>query len=339
MKVVVLYNEPIVEGAVDDQDVLVQRDSVAAALERLGMATFCLGCTLNLDRAWRQLQELQPEVVFNLVESLGGTDRLMPLATLMLDTLAIEYTGASTNAILATSNKLAAKQHLFDAGLPTPAWIVRFPGSKGAIVHEKDTESAPTGPWIVKPVWEHASLGMDDDAVLAAGDRAAIEARIRFCEQHVHRPHFSEQYIDGREFNLSILAGQLLPPAEIDFSTFPPEKPRIVGHRAKWEPSSFEYQQTPRRFDFPKEDAQLLEQLAQLALDCWRLFELRGYARVDIRVDQTGQPWILEVNVNPCLSPDAGFAAALEEAGISYDTAVQKIIDEANRDAIQHPQP
>ena len=121
----------------------------------------------------------------------------------------------------------------------------------------------------------------------------------------------------------------ILPPGEMDFSTFPEGKPRIIGHRAKWHEDSFEYNNTPRSFHVQEHDRSLVEQLKRLALDCWQVFDLRGYVRVDFRVDRTGQPWILEVNANPCLSPDAGYAAALDEAGISYDEAVQRIVEAA----------
>ena len=147
------------------------------------------------------------------------------------------------------------------------------------------------------------------------------------------RPCFAEQFIEGREFNLGLLAGpdgpESLPPAEIDFSAFPPEKPRIVGHRAKWEADSFEYIHTPRHFDFPPSDVPLLDRLRDLARQCWTLFRLRGWARVDFRVDAAGEPWILEVNGNPCLSPDAGFAAALEQASIPFDKGIQRIVEDA----------
>ncbi len=113
------------------------------------------------------------------------------------------------------------------------------------------------------------------------------------------------------------------------FVLIPEDKPRIVGRRAKWDEGSFEYQQTPRRFEFPASDRLLLETLTDLSKACWELFELRGFARVDFRVDGLGQPWILEVNVNPCLSPDAGFAAALHQAGLPFPEAVRIILAEA----------
>jgi D-alanine-D-alanine ligase len=102
-----------------------------------------------------------------------------------------------------------------------------------------------------------------------------------------------------------------------------------VGHRAKWEADSFEFHHTPRRFDFPPGDEELLARLQHLATACWRLFGLRGYARVDFRVDRQGRPWILEVNANPCLSPDAGFIAAADRAGLSFEAMIQRILDQA----------
>ena len=173
---------------------------------------------------------------------------------------------------------------------------------------------------------------MDDDAVFTGGV-PEVHCRLRERVKRTGRPAFAEEYIEGREFNLAMMTGpgavEVLPPAEIDFSAFPAEKPHIVGYRAKWQADSFEYNNTPHRFDFPAADRPLLDGLTDLALQCWDLFMLRGWGRVDFRVDQSGRPWILEVNANPCLSPDAGFAAALQRAGIEFDEAIGRIIDEA----------
>ena len=148
---------------------------------------------------------------------------------------------------------------------------------------------------------------------------------------------FAEAYIAGREFNLSVLAGpdgpEVLPPAEIHFVDYPDDRPRIVGYRAKWDSDSFEYHHTPRSFDFPPPDAPLLAELCRLARACWDLFGLRGYARVDFRVDETGQPWVLEINANPCLSPDAGFGAAAERAGLSFPAVIARILADAHCEA------
>jgi D-alanine-D-alanine ligase len=202
-----------------------------------------------------------------------------------------------------------------------------------------DCRADRAGRWprnvILKPVWEHASLGMDDSAVMSVASADEQRRRVNDWAQWLGRPCFSEDYIDGREFNLSVLAGphgpEVLPPAEIDFSAFPDDKPRIVGYQAKWEPESFEYQHTPRRFELPAADAPLVKRLCELARETWTLFGLAGYARVDFRVDHSGEPWILEINTNPCLSPDAGFAAAIAQAGLTYEAAIERIIADAIR--------
>ena len=142
---------------------------------------------------------------------------------------------------------------------------------------------------------------------------------------------FAERFIDGREFNFSIFEKEgnphLLPLAEMCFTNYNSDKPHIVGYRAKWHADSFEYQHTVRNFDFSQEDEPLIEELSNIALKCWNVFGLRGYARVDFRVDDQKRPFVLEINANPCLSPDAGFAAAIERAGLTYRDVVNDIVN------------
>jgi D-alanine-D-alanine ligase len=324
MKITILYNDASQDAAIDERDVLVQRDAVCESLRRLGHDVALLPCDLNLDGVRSRLLAAAPDVAFNLVEALGGTDRLAPIATLLLESLGIPFTGSSTAALLATNNKIAAKRRLLDAGLPTPAWYVdRWSGGS----------PLASGCVIVKAVWEHASFEMDDEAVVSLTPSTNLGDLLHARQEATGRQHFAEQFIEGREFNLTVLGGAdgpgVLPPAEIDFGAFPDGKPQIVGYRAKWDAGSFEFHHTPRRFDFPAEDHALLDHLAMLALRCWDEFGLRGYARVDFRVDRAGQPWILEVNTNPCLAPDAGLSAAVERSGIGYDRAIQCILEDA----------
>jgi D-alanine-D-alanine ligase len=201
----------------------------------------------------------------------------------------------------------------------------------GPLPSAKPKAEADCARWIIKGVWEQGSRDMYDDAVFT-GDISEVRQRLRQRVLHTGRSAFAEQFVEGREFNLAMLTGpdgvEILPPAEIDFSAFPSEKPRIVGYSAKWKEDSFEYHNTPQRFDFTDADRPLLNNLRDLARQCWTLFNLRGWARVDFRVDQIGRPWILEVNANPCLSPDAGFVAALQQAGITFDEAIRRILQE-----------
>ncbi|HMC12424.1 MAG TPA: GNAT family N-acetyltransferase, partial [Pirellulaceae bacterium] len=206
-----------------------------------------------------------------------------------------------------------------------PDWAV-VPGCAEAILKP---------PYIIKAVWEHASVGLDDHAVICNGDGSTVCDQIASRSRQLGQTCFAEQFIEGREFNLSLVATsdapRVLPPAEIDFSAFPPGKPKIVGYAAKWDERAMEFANTPRKFDFSAADDPLLDGLRTLAVQCWDLFDLAGYARVDFRVDERGQPWILEVNANPCLSPDAGFAAALVQADLPLARAVEWIVEDALR--------
>ena len=187
--------------------------------------------------------------------------------------------------------------------------------------------------WLVKSVWEHASLGIDNDSLITWQGSRSMTAVLASRAPELGGTCFAEVFVEGREFNLSVLGGpdgpRVLPPAEIVFSDFEDGKPRIVDYRAKWDEASFEYHHTPRTFKFEDSDRPLLGRLTHLALACWRLFGLKGYARVDFRVDSRGLPWILEVNANPCLSPDAGFAAAVVQAGLTYGEAIESILNAA----------
>jgi D-alanine-D-alanine ligase len=285
--------------------------------------------TLDLASARWRLEQLQPALVFNLVESLAGRGCYIHLAPILLEELGLPFTGAAAQATYSTSNKLAAKQLLQLAGIPTPPWLTA-PTSEGI--------DAGAGPWLVKSVWEHASIGLDDASLVTTPARLAH--KIATKKTRFGGDWFTERYIEGREFNLALLEGpegfEVLAPAETLFQDYPADKPRIVNYAAKWDAASFEYHHTPRRFDFPSEDLALIASLKDLALRCAELFQLRGYARVDFRVDREGRPWVLEVNTNPCLSPDAGFAAAAAQAGLPLAAVIERIIQTALASWVRH---
>jgi D-alanine-D-alanine ligase len=272
------------------------------------------------------LKAAAPFLAFNLAETIEGKGSLIHLVPSLLDTLGIPYTGAPCEAILLTSHKVLAKRSLVAGGIPTPPWAA------GAEALEAGPGFPP--PWIVKSVWEHASIGLEDSSVVESADALPVEIRRRASRETLENL-FVESFIDGREFNLALLGAEKepenLPPAEIQFVGYPRGKPRMVGYKAKWEEGSFEYRATPRVFDFPAGDEKLVSELVRLSRDCWRLFGLRGYARVDFRVDAAGRPWILEVNTNPCLAPDAGFMAAAGRAGLTTEDVMERIVSAATR--------
>jgi D-alanine-D-alanine ligase len=333
MRIAIVHNDVNAASAPDERDVLVQVETVATALACLGHQTDRLPCTLDLARLRQRLETLRPDLVFNLVESLGGTGRLIHLAPALLDALGLAYTGACAEAIQLTSHKVLAKDRLYTLGLPTPDWVGPFPSDLPAAARPAAGALDPTARWIVKSVWEHASIGLDETSTVFCDRADQLPVVLRDRAPALGGACFAERFVAGREFNLALLAGpddpEVLPPAEIVFEGYAPEALRIVGYRAKWDETSYEFHHTPRRFDFPLEDAALLDRLRSLARRCWQGFGLAGYARVDFRVDADGRPWILEINANPCLSPDAGFAAALEAAGISFANAVKRILTDA----------
>jgi D-alanine-D-alanine ligase len=327
-RVALLYGKIDPAAALDEKDTLVQAETVGASLRRLGWDVAEVPVTLDLARAVKELSKASPRFVFNLVESLDGKGRLVTVIPSLLDSLGIPFTGAPTDAVFLTSNKLLTKTMLAREGIPTPPWM---PAS------ELLAGEAPSfdPPYIAKEIWEHASIGLDDAAVAPTFSALMSRIKRRVEAGGIVEEVYVEPYIEGREFNVALLGGtgnhlnpQCLPPAEIRFEGFPPGKPKIVGYKAKWDESSFECKNTPRSFDIPPEDTLLVEEMTGLSLLCWLLFGLRGYARVDFRTDSSGNPFVLEINANPCIAPDAGFPAAAAQAGLSFDAMVERIVME-----------
>jgi len=313
------------EARADEADALVQAQAVRAALERLGHETDELEVDLDLATAARELKARAPDAVFNLVEALDRTGRLIHLAPAVVEALGFPLCGSSSHALELTSCKPLTKRRLREAGVPTPDWRTLDELRGGGPL--------PPGRWVLKSSWEHGSVGLESEGVVRCSDAAELAVALERARPRLGGDAFAESWVEGRELNIALLAGddpsgppQVLPHAEILFTGDWGDRPRMVGWRAKWDPESFEWSHTPRRFDFPPSDAALLEQLSDLSRRCWRLFGVDGWVRVDFRVDAAGLPFVLEVNANPCLAPDAGFAAALEQAGLSFDRAVERIL-------------
>lgn len=315
LSLLLLHQAIAADARSDELDTLKQAEQIAAAISQLGWQLQMLSTNLNLENTAAQIKKQQPDCVFNLVESLAGQGKLIHSIPALLSQLAIPYTGVSADAMYLSSHKRLAKKvmqyhHIdsaesFDLHGPLPA-------SKG--------------PWIVKSLWEHASFGMDDGCVV--NNSAEALQRIRDSQQRLGGEWFAERYLSGREFNVSVLElngqPQVLPIAEMCFIDYPQGKPKIVSYAAKWDEDSADYHATQRHF--PTLNPALSAAIHRQVLQCWQAFGLSGYARVDIRCDEHEQPWVLEVNANPCLTMDAGFAAAAAQAGISYQQVIKHIV-------------
>ena len=322
MNIAIVHGQIDAAAAKDEQDTLVEVQTVAAALTELGHQPVAVPIGLNLAAAAAELRRLSPARVFNLAETLDGQGRFIQVVPALLESLQLPYTGATADAIFLTSNKLLAKKLLRGANLPTPRWLT--------VTAAPNDETFSAGLYILKSVWEHASIGLADDSVRHADTAADLRRALGNFRERLRGDCFAEQYIDGREFNVTLLDSrtgpEVLPPAEICFVDYPADRRKIVDYAAKWDEASFACQHTQRRFDFPAADAPLLERLKTLAQACWQTFELRGYARVDFRVDAAQAPYILEINTNPCLAPDAGFIAATRQAGYQLNQVIERIL-------------
>jgi D-alanine-D-alanine ligase len=310
-RALVLHGVERADPPPDEADSVEVAQLVAATLARAGWDAHVAAIGLDLARSAERVRAAKPDLVFNLVDDVGGEGRYLAAAGMILDSLGLAYTGSGTAALALTTDKPAAKRVMRAAGLPTPDWTVRAP--------------VPPGRWIVKPAEADGSVGIGHESVVDARDAPALLAR--------PGRWIAERFVDGREFNVSLLERRgvplALPIAEMTFDAWPAGAPRIVGYASKWHDEGERAGSPGRTYDHTPQDGKLVERIRAVALDCWRVFGLRGYARVDVRVDEEGEPWILEVNANPCLAPDAGFAAAAQRAGLTLDEVVLTIAEAA----------
>jgi D-alanine-D-alanine ligase len=308
---------PVVCGRTESQPdhTLDAELAVAGALEGLDFTTEIMQVALDL-ASIETLPSRRPLLVFNLVDSIEGDGRLAPRVPARLDALGIAYTGSSTSALLETLSKVKTKVKLVHAGLPTPGWSADGTGL------DRDARV------IVKAVWEHGSLGLEKTSVIRGADAPRVVAA---RTSHLKTEHFAETYIEGREFHLALLerssGAEVLPIAEILFWGLEAHVPQIFDYDAKWTPGSAAYIGTLRRFGLEQDEPDLAKTLKRLALASWTLFGFSGYARVDFRVDPTGEPFIIDVNPNPYLTPDTEDAAAAAEAGLSFKDLVASIVE------------
>lgn len=263
----------------------------------------------------------RPDIVFNLCESLVGDSRLEVTAAWLLHRLQLPFTGSPYAALRHCLFKVEASQLLARAGVRVP-WTAR--------VHSPD--QVPRVPFavIVKPEREDGSLGI--------GRRSVVHTRRRLREQVAevletcHQPAVVQQYIDGRELSVSLLGWpvpRVLPLGEITFGALPKGHPHILTYASKWLAETDEHRGTPSVAAVlrPRE----LRRVAAIGRRAFEVLGLRDYGRVDVRLDERGDPYVIDVNPNCDLSPDGGFAKAAKRAGIGYTEMIWEILRGAIR--------
>jgi len=317
------YDAELTRGGVDVSSVAQSAAALARALTERGYTAELIGIHgRDVFQVLARVREARPDLVFNLCESMAGDPRNEPTFAGLLDLFEIPYTGADLLALASCLYKQRTKEILLARGIATPPY--RILADAAALADP--ALDALDYPWFVKLGHEDASLGITEDNLVR--DAAALRARTTALIAEFGQPVLAERYVEGREINVTLLGAEsgvrVLPLHEIDFAAMPAERPRIVSYAAKWDEQHVDYVGTkpvPLRGATP----QLVAAIEATAIGAWHALGLRDYGRVDLRVDAAGQPWVIDVNPNPDISPDAGVVRAAKVAGISYPELVEAI--------------
>ncbi len=302
---------------VSEADVLTQVNAVHCSLLELGYEVSVVPLQKSIPAFMERVTRFRPDALFNLVEGWQGDSRYHLHLPSLYELLGFEYTGAPMSALVLSGDKWMTKMLLDQARLPVP---------RGMMCSEVPGRCRLRYPVIVKPAHEDASLGIDFDSVVS--NLADLRRRVAWVIQNYHQPAIVEEYIDGRELNVAILGDQIpqaLPISEITFPFVPQGQPRICSYNVKWMENSPEYHWVGAECPAPLDEA-VTARVQQIAIAAFRLLGCRDYARVDMRLDANMQPYIVEVNANPDLSPDAGLTRSALASGRTYTQLVGEII-------------
>jgi D-alanine-D-alanine ligase len=337
MRVAILHNHDhaLLEddpGREAREDVVRVAAAMAEALERAKHDVLLVPVEQDLLGLQATLGAKRPDVVLNLCESLAGDSRGEMLVPGLLDLCKVPYTGSSALSLALALHKNKAKEILRARGVPTPEFRV--------VSHvEELTEVDLPFPLIVKPSREDASVGIEFDSVVTTrqGLGRAVSRVLRTFKQ----PALVERFIEGREVYVPLLGNaprRALPLTEIRFGKAFDGLPRIVSYAAKWDTESDICQDSPGVLtELPRE---LEARCVAVATQAFEALECRDYGRVDLRVDERGQPYVIDINPNCDLHPQAGFARAAEAAGLSYADLAAHLVDLAwERHGNQAPRP
>ncbi len=295
-----------------------EAQAVAAALRLLDYDATLVPLGNDIVPFVATLRQLKPQLVFNLCEGFWGeSGREMHVAALF-ELLGLPHTGSPALTLGLTQDKALSKDLLVRHELPTPDYLLIKAGES------PPEELALNWPVIVKPCREDASLGISPESIVS--DDIALFSRVKYIHDRYHQDALVEEFIAGREFNAAVIGDrflQALPVSEICFGSELPQQ--IVSYAGKWQEDSSEYTATepvcPARLS-----TQATRTIHEVALQACRLLGCRDYARVDIRL-RNGVPYILEINANPDISPDAGLARAARAGGFDYPALIGRIVE------------
>ncbi len=328
-RIVVLYNtdydaeQAATANTPDATSVRASAKAIASALIETGHTVELTGVHgTEVYSVLAKVSAQKPDLLFNLCESMDGEPRNEPTFAGLLDLFRIPYTGADLLALGSCLYKHRTKDILLAHGVPTPPYrFLRTPADL-----DDPSLDGLDFPWFVKLAHEDASLGITEANVVRSG--AELRARSRELMAEHRQGVLAERYVEGREINVTLLGYrervEVLPLHEIDFGAMPSNRPRIVSYAAKWDESHVDYAGT-KPVPLTGVSAAQVAEIERVSRAAWRAMDLRDYGRVDLRVDEAGVPWVIDVNPNPDISPDAGVTRAAAAAGMSHPQMVDRI--------------
>jgi D-alanine-D-alanine ligase len=324
MRVAVCYNQtPNKPSQGEARDLIADAGSfdeakaVQKALTSLGHQAELVPLADDLADFIVRIKAFAPATIFNLCEGFWGNARQEMHVAGVFELLRIPFTGSNALCLGLSQDKIKTKALLQQSGLPTPAFAIAK--QKGDALRLEKLKF----PLIVKPPYEDASQGIEPASVV--DNKQALAKRIRYIHEVYRQPALVEEFIEGRELNVAILGGikpKILPISEI---TFDPSLPRaMVCFDSKWSPESAAYRGTKPVCPavLSSKETLLVYTVAERA---FRLLGCRDYARVDIRL-RDNTPYILEINANPDISPDAGLARSAATEGLRYSQLIERIL-------------
>lgn len=293
---------------------------VARTLRRLGHRVSILGAHGDVKRLITGLSRRRPDLVFNLMEMFGDNVFGDIPVTGLLDLLGLRYTGSGPGELYLSQDKGLTKKLLAFENILYPRFAVF---SREAAF---ETGGNLRMPLFVKPLRSDASLGIGGKSLVH--DAVALMERVAAIRKELNDYALAEEYIEGREFYVGVLGNtqaKALPPVEIDFTGFPDGVPKVMDSKAKWDERSKEYKGT--RSVLAQLPDELRARLQKVAVDAYRALRVRDYGRVDLRLTETGEIYVLEVNASCYLERTSEFAMAAAAAGLDYPRLLEQIVN------------
>jgi D-alanine-D-alanine ligase len=320
LKVVVIYDAT--PGSQRDLeikqalDILKDVRDIEMILMHKGFQSDVVGFEFPVMKPLQALLNQKPDLVFNLCEGLGDDSTYEIHVASLLEFFDLAFTGSGSLGLSLCHDKAIAKAQLSFHGIPTPKHVLIEPG-------QKTVRNGLEYPLIVKPVHEDGSFGIEEDSVVMSDQ--ALQAKVLSIHRQFRQGAVVEEFIDGREFNVSILGNgpfDFIQIREVQFSK--DCEPRIISFTSKWKKSSLAYQATSTT-EVLNLSERIQKRILKYATQCFKIFKMRDYGRIDFRLGQSEVPYVIDLNPNPCISRDSGMVMAAHQNGIIYEDLIGRI--------------